>query len=152
MQKRPVRIAAKAIIRRNGMLLVQHKHDADGSDYYTLPGGGQERGETLEQALIRECYEELGVPVTVGLLRFVREHLTINTWHDIHQVDLIFLCTIADDAEPIVGATPDDSQVGTVWLPIDRLAAYKLYPSALAHAVPHCDAPDLPVYLGAAER
>lgn len=152
MQKRPVRIATKAIIRRNGRLLVQHKQSANGSDYYTLPGGGQERGETLEQALIRECHEELGVTVTVGMLRFVREHLVINERDDVHQVDLIFICTIADDAEPIIGAIPDDEQIGAAWLPIDRLAAYRLYPSVLAYAVPQCDAFDLPVYLGNSER
>ena len=33
--------------------------------YYVFPGGQQEEGETLQQAAIREAYEELGVVVKI---------------------------------------------------------------------------------------
>ena len=33
--------------------------------YWVIPGGGVEKGETEEQAIIRECKEELGVDIKV---------------------------------------------------------------------------------------
>lgn len=32
-------------------------------EYYTIPGGGQEEGETIEEATLREIREELGIDI-----------------------------------------------------------------------------------------
>lgn len=48
------------IIRDNKLLLAREK----GHKLYLLPGGGVEKGESLEEALCRELKEELGVNVT----------------------------------------------------------------------------------------
>lgn len=37
----------------------------DYQEYYTFPGGGIEKGETLEEGIIREIKEELGIEVKV---------------------------------------------------------------------------------------
>lgn len=41
---------------------------------WTLPGGGVEFDETVEQAAVRECFEETGLHVMLGPV------LTIDTW------------------------------------------------------------------------
>lgn len=57
---------------RSGVVIMeQHKvalikRTKNGRTYYTFPGGKVEAGETLEQAAVREAYEELGVYVQVG--------------------------------------------------------------------------------------
>ena len=52
-------VGVKAIIVRDQQLLTIVKQYPEGIAYI-LPGGKQEFGETLEQAIQRECREELG--------------------------------------------------------------------------------------------
>ena len=55
-------VTGGAIIRDNlGRILLQRR-----SDYgnWGLPGGGMEAGETIEQTMIREVFEETGLMVT----------------------------------------------------------------------------------------
>ena len=47
------------VIRRDRILLVEH--ELFGRDFYNLPGGGIEEGETPEQAALRELVEECNV-------------------------------------------------------------------------------------------
>lgn len=54
-----IRHSAKAlIIRADRVLLVKERH-ADGSFFWTVPGGGVERNESKPAALHRELFEEL---------------------------------------------------------------------------------------------
>ena len=72
-----VRISAKAIVVRHGCVLLVRNHDAEG-EWYCLPGGGQAHGETLADALQRECLEEIGCHVVVGRLLFVRDYIAVH--------------------------------------------------------------------------
>lgn len=68
MEKR--RINVRAIVWRDGKLLaVKHKNE-DGSpaEYWALPGGGLDPMESLQDAVAREIFEELGVHAKVGPL------------------------------------------------------------------------------------
>ncbi len=47
-----------AILRDHHLLLIKHRHHADGHDYWLIPGGGIEDGETEEQCVQREMLEE----------------------------------------------------------------------------------------------
>lgn len=60
------KVAAAALFSDGRVLLCRRRHDLDWyPDVWDLVGGHIEDGETSEQAVVRECWEELGVRVTV---------------------------------------------------------------------------------------
>src|SRR5262249_23572126 len=56
-------LAVSAAIFRDGQVLIVRRARPPAHGLYTLPGGGVELGETLEQAVIREGREETGLAV-----------------------------------------------------------------------------------------
>ena len=54
------RIRVSAILRWRGRVLLC-RHEKPGKEYWLLPGGGVESGESLVDALQRELGEELGI-------------------------------------------------------------------------------------------
>ena len=131
----PIRVSVKAIILDNNRILTCRNRDSAG-DWHILPGGGQNPGESLSDALRRECFEEIGAEVTVGPVRLVRDYIGRNhefaPWDpDVHQVEIMFECQLQSDYEPTVGHSPDVNQTGVVWLEIDELSRHRVYPAAL---------------------
>ena len=62
-----------------------------GDRAWGLPGGGLEPGETLHEALVRECREELGCEVAISYLSGVYYHAALEA----HAA--IFRCHLSDD-------------------------------------------------------
>ena len=106
-----VRVAIKALIVRDGALLVTvNSHWTP--VFYLLPGGGQQFGESMREACVRECREEIGVDVTVGEVAFVRDY--IGSRHEFaaqdshyHQIEVVFWATLTQGAEPVHGPVGD---------------------------------------------
>ncbi len=129
------RNSAKALIVKDGRLLVIRKK-VGAELWYLLPGGGQEKGETLHEALKRECLEEVNAVIEPGRLLFVREYLGRNhefadSQADAHAVDFMFEAFLKEGSVPSQGSQPDWSQEGIAWLPIQELETHELYPRAL---------------------
>lgn len=62
-----MRDVATAVIRQNGKILICQRPPHKGNALkWEFVGGKREEGETLEEALVRECKEELDVTVRVG--------------------------------------------------------------------------------------
>ena len=147
-----IRNSAKAVIVKDGKLLAV-KIQENGDTYYILPGGGQEHGENLHQALERECREELGAKVEIGELIFVREYIGKN--HELaayhvhaHQTEFMFLCHVHQETFEH-GTNLDKGQTGTEWLPIKDLLEYKLFPQALrTHLISYFESGKAKTYVG----
>ena len=149
-----IRNSAKAVIVRENKLLVIKKEDKDGF-YYILPGGGQEHGENLHQALKRECIEEIGEDVEIGDMIFLREYIGKNHEHSefdhkVHQTEYMFLCRLKNNDNVVGNGTiPDDGQIGVEWLPLSNLLEHRLYPQKLrTHFINYFNGDKHTTYLG----
>lgn len=145
-----VRLSIKAIIIRDRRLLVLKNLDEQG-EWFMLPGGGQEFGETVLDTLRRECLEEIGAHVAVGRLRFIRDYIARNhefasTDGDVHQVELMFACELRSEPRP--GSEPDIMQTGIAWLDLHDLARFRLYPRILQDLLAGDAGAGEPLYLG----
>ena len=63
-----MRISSRAIVLQGGKLLAMFRRkikDGVTKEYYAIPGGGLEEGESLEENVIRELKEEMSVDVKV---------------------------------------------------------------------------------------
>ena len=131
----PIRNTARALILQDNNILLLRKDGYEEGERFALPGGGQDLGETLEQALNRECMEEIGTRVRIRDLVYVadyfkpRDTLPPSTRH---LVEFLFACTVPDDYAPMNGHHPDKHQVEVVWAGLDELVGMPLYPRSLA--------------------
>lgn len=69
-----VDVVAALIRRGNRFFICQRPADKSQGLLWEFPGGKVEPGESLEQALIRECREELKIRITVGEIFMRVEH------------------------------------------------------------------------------
>jgi ADP-ribose pyrophosphatase YjhB (NUDIX family) len=135
-----IRNSAKAVILHEGRVLLTRNSDHWG-DFYLFPGGGQEFGEVLRDAVIRECMEEIGAEVTVGDLLHIREYIGKNhefaEWDaGVHQVEFYFECRPKDpDADTSHGVNPDSYQTGVEWVELERLDQIRLYPKTVGEVL-----------------
>ncbi|MEN8204936.1 MAG: NUDIX domain-containing protein [Pseudomonadota bacterium] len=147
----PIRNAARALIRQDNNILLLRKEGYEDGERFALPGGGQDLGETLEQALHRECLEEIGTRVEIHDLVHVadcfkpRDTLPRSTRH---LTEFLFACTVPGDYVPGNGHHPDKHQVEVVWVRLEELADMPLYPRALAPYLVTSRESDGTVYLG----
>jgi 8-oxo-dGTP diphosphatase len=156
MDGQKFRNSIKAVIIRDGCVLLTVNEDPWG-EFLLLPGGGQEFGESMDEALRRECMEELGCEVIVGDLIGARDYIGsrcefAEVDSDIHQVEIIFSAELAPGCEPRTGPLPDDqgdwAQTGVAWVPLAELKERRLYPSVLKEWLPTLPEPARR-YLGA---
>lgn len=151
-----IRVAARGIIVRDGMLLVQEYRDGD-EVWSTTPGGGVEKGERLDDGLVREIEEELSIRVQVGPLRYVRElrgatriKLMGGLSQDFHQLEHFFE-VLSFEGEPKIGDAIDNYATTFKWVPLAELQDSNFFPGPLRERLPRDAAEGYPhgaVYLG----
>lgn len=96
---RYIRPSARCITIRNGKIAMVYSRMYD---YYKFPGGGIENNETLEEAVIRETKEEVGlkvIPESVRPYGYVRrlQKSDLSGVELFEQDNFYFLCDTEDE-------------------------------------------------------
>lgn len=126
-----IRVGANAVIIQNDAILVV-KFDDETGPHFNLPGGGVEAGESIQEALVREVYEETCAKVSLGPLLLVTEYFPPryqNLYGPTHKVGFFFKCHLLADSQPSLPAQADAHQVGVQWLPLADLPNEPLLPN-----------------------
>ncbi len=147
-----LRNTARALIVRDHCILLLRKDGYEEGERFALPGGAQNPGETLEQALKRECEEEIAVQVQITELVHVAEYYKLRNAeppNTRHLIEFLFTCTIPDDYTPKNGHHPDKHQVEVVWRAINELEQIPFYPKQFVPYLKRIKNPKRTVYLGA---
>ena len=146
-----IRNAARALIVRQGKILLLRKEGGGRSERFALPGGAQDSGETLKEALNRECEEEIGTSVEIGDLIHVADFFKLRDTQPPtrrHLVEFLFKCAIADDYSPRNGYRPDKHQVEVIWAELSEVARLPLFPQYLSSCIPNHQDGENHLYLG----
>jgi len=110
---------------RHGRILLIRRTD---NDYWSIPGGGIEPGESVSQATAREVKEETGIDCEVtGLSGIYSDPNHVAAYDDGEVRQEFSICFIAQVLGGVVSTSEESSEVKFV-IP-DELIEYKIHPS-----------------------
>jgi len=129
-------IARAFLVNDEGLFCIHHliRDDMFGyGDYYETPGGGVDEGETPEEGLVRECFEETGYKVEiVGEVGIVDDYYNLINRHNHNYY---YVCKIVGgDGKPHFASYGDSFIKGTMFLSVDEII--KLYENTGDKGVP----------------
>ncbi len=123
------RLAVRAVILREGKLLIVNAFPGDQSDLWCAPGGGVERGASLPDNLMREVHEETGLAIRVGA------PCLVNEFHDpasgFHQVDVYFRASLVGGVDRAGWVDPEGVVNRRRWVSEAELRALRFKPDSL---------------------
>jgi 8-oxo-dGTP diphosphatase len=117
---RPV-VAVGAAVCREGHVLLVRRGRPPGVGTWTVPGGGVDLGERMEEAAIREVREECGVEIEVGEVVGVLDHIVRD-----EDGRTRYHYAIVDFGARYVSGTlsPNEELLDATWVTPDQLEAY----------------------------
>jgi 8-oxo-dGTP diphosphatase len=116
-------VAAALVDRDNRVLIAQRPEGKSLAGLWEFPGGKVNAGETPEQALVRELYEELGIDVCLSCLAPFT--FASHTYETFHLLMPLYLVRTWDGV-----VTPQENQA-VKWVRASRLADYPMPPADL---------------------
>lgn len=120
-----IRVGA-IIMRENKFLMVEN----DMFDYLYSVGGRVKFGESAEQAVVREVFEETGVKMEVDRLGFVHENFfpgdsLVKRGNVVHEISFFFYMKVPKDFDPVCTSfTEDGLKERLVWITADEPKKY----------------------------
>ena len=116
-----INLRVGAIIMKNGKILMVGNNRVD---YLYSVGGRIKFGETSEEAVIREVYEETGVKLDVDHLGFIHENsfygdVASTRGKLIYEVSYFYYMKVPEGFEPVcMSMTEDDHEEFLRWIDV----------------------------------
>lgn len=117
-----------AIIMRGDEFLMT----GNGAQGYLYSVGGRVRfGETAEQAVVREVFEETGTLMQVDRLGFVHENFfidgaSVSSGKPVHELSLFFYMRVPEDFRPVCKSLTHGRKEFLEW--VDRSTPKRIFP------------------------
>ena len=122
-------IRVGAIIMKDGKVLMVGN---EGAEHFYSVGGRIKFGETAEEAVVREVFEETGVRLSVDRLGFIHENYFMGDSPSkqgklVYEISFFFYMKVPQDFEPVCGSfTEDGRREFLKWIALD--GEEKIYP------------------------
>lgn len=124
------------VLKQDQRILLQKPQNDVG---YSIPGGHVRRGETSQEALIREFKEEIDADIHIEKLLFVGENFFPWGHRTCQQISLYYQISLRDDRQiPLDGVFKVADELENMqidldfcWIPLSELKNVKFYPSNL---------------------
>lgn len=120
-----IRVGA-IIIKDNKFLMVEN----DKFDHMYSVGGRLKFGETTEEAVIREVFEETGVKMEIERLGFIHENFflgdsVVKQGNIVHEISFFYYMKVPENFEPMCKSfTEDGDKEHLVWIDVDHPKKY----------------------------
>jgi ADP-ribose pyrophosphatase YjhB (NUDIX family) len=138
-------LRASAVVCHDGQVLL---HRAEGDQFWTMPGGKVQMGETGADTVQREMQEEIGVAVQVERLLYISEEFFDYNDSRYHEVGMYYAVKLPPDADLLdTTRTHEGEEDGTLqpmrlmfkWFALDTLDSLELplFPAVLTEKLQH---------------
>ena len=120
-----IRVGA-IIMKDDKFLMVEN----DRFDHMYSVGGRIKFGETAEEAVVREVFEETGVKMEIDRLGFIHENFfpgdsLVKRGNIVHEISFFFYMKVPEDFEPVCNSfTEDGNKEHLVWIRADHQKKY----------------------------
>lgn len=121
--------AAAIIIENNHLLFAGNERE----DYYYSIGGGVHIGESAEEAVKREVFEETGIEYEVDRLAFIHENFFVGdgslVGKECHEIAFYYLMKSKGSFELKSNSYTQGVKENMYWIHSDKLNEYRAYPT-----------------------
>jgi 8-oxo-dGTP pyrophosphatase MutT (NUDIX family) len=119
-----IRVGVYGIITHNGEVLMTRTQSGS-KLIYNFPGGGIDENESIAEALIRECQEEIYADVTIKQYLYAAQNLYIHKdFPDFYMFNIYYSVEIEDKEQFCQTQSIEDAK----WFPINNLPLDEMLP------------------------
>jgi len=120
-----IEVIARVLLIHENKLFLDYNSE---KDFYYIPGGHVEFGETFETCLKRELMEENGAEITVGKPIKFFENFFEDSDGPHHEINRLYEGTINTPPEHIKDL---EEKIHSRWIPLDELKHIKILPEVM---------------------